>query len=105
MLLTRLASGMPGWPHPLIFQLEEGLIHHCAIFIATMTFFNETLGKCGEHSIVDLWGTKTPAFGLNGTGPDNYEEGLFKEQLVSIVMNHNTSQPLFLNLLRHTCTS
>ena len=64
-------------------------------------FFNETLGKCGEHSIVDLWGTKTPAFGLNGTGPDNYEEGLFKEQLVNIVMDHNSSQPLFLYYATH----
>ena len=64
-------------------------------------FFNETAGKCGKHSIVDLWGTKTPAVGLNGTGPDNYEEGLFKEQLVNIVTNHNVSQPLFLYYATH----
>ena len=69
-LLSRLANGMLGWPHPLKFQLDEGLIHLCAI----------------------------SSQGLNGTGPDNYEEGLFKEQFVSVVtvMNHNTSQPLFL---------
>ena len=38
---------------------------------------------------------------LNGTGPDGYEEGLFKQQLVNIVMNHNTSQPLFLYYTTH----
>ena len=64
-------------------------------------FFNETAGKCGERSIVDLWGIKTPAVGLNGTGPDNYEEGLFKEQLVNIVTNHNVSEPLFLYYATH----
>ena len=64
-------------------------------------FYNETASKCGEHKIVDLWGTKTPAVGLNGTGPDSYEEGLFKEQLVNIVVNHNTSQSLFLYYATH----
>ena len=61
------------------------------------------LGKCGETPIVDLdlWGTKTPAFGLNGTGPDKYEEGLFKQQLLDIVTNHNASQPLFLYYATH----
>ena len=37
-------------------------------------FYNETAGKCGENKIVDLWGTKTPAAGLNGTGPGSYED-------------------------------
>ena len=64
-------------------------------------FYNETASKCGKTPIVDLWGIKTPAVGLNGTGPDNYEEGLFKEQLVNIVSNHNVSQPLFLYYASH----
>ena len=64
-------------------------------------FYTEVLGRCGETPIVDLWGTKTPAFGLNGTGPDKYEEGLFKLQLLDIVANHNASQPLFLYYATH----
>ena len=64
-------------------------------------FYTEVLGKCGETPIVDLWGTKTPAFGLNGTGSDKYEEGLFKQQLLDIVTNHNASQPLFLYYATH----
>ena len=64
-------------------------------------FFNETASKCNGSAIVDLWGTQQPALGLNGTGPDNYEEGLFKEQLVNIVKNHNASQPLFLYYATH----
>lgn len=64
-------------------------------------FFNETAGKCGSDRIVDLWGTKIPATELNSTGPDKYEEGLFKQQLVNIVMKHNASQPLFLYYASH----
>ena len=65
-------------------------------------FFNETAGKCkGNVSIVDLWGTDKPAWGLNGTGPDNYEEGLFKEQLLDIINNHDAATPLFLYYATH----
>ena len=58
-------------------------------------YYNETDDHCGDQKIVDLWGTTTPAYGLNGTGPDHYEEGLFKEHLVDIVMlSHSSSTML-----------
>lgn len=65
-------------------------------------FYNETMSHCNSTAIVDLWGTDAPASNLNGTGPDmGYEEGLFKEQLLKIIENHNTSQPLFLYYATH----
>ena len=36
-------------------------------------------GKCNNTPMVDLWDTDKPATGVNGTGPDNYEEALFAE--------------------------
>ena len=64
-------------------------------------FFNETVGTCDDVRIVDLWGTDKPATSMNGTGPDNYEEGLFKEQLLDIINNHDPSAPLFLYYATH----
>ena len=64
-------------------------------------FYNETAGKCKGTPMVDLWRTISPATGLNGTGPYNYEEGLFKQELVDIITNHNASQPLFLYYASH----
>ena len=51
--------------------------------------------------MVDLWDTNKPAHGVNGTGPDKYEEGLFKERLLKIVNDHDTSTPLFLYYAPH----
>ena len=65
-------------------------------------FYNETVGKCNKDvQIVDLWGTDKPATGLNGTGPNNYEEGLFKEQLLNIINEHDPTTPLFLYYATH----
>ena len=90
-----------GMATPTHIPIGRGFDSSLCYFHHDNDFFNETAGKCEEHGIVDLWGTKTPAIGLNGTGPDNYEEGLFKEQLVNIVTNHNASQPLFLYYATH----
>ena len=38
---------------------------------------------------------------MNGTGPDNYEEGLFKQRLLDVINNHDTSTPLFLYYAPH----
>ena len=65
-------------------------------------FYNETAGTCDKDiHIVDLWGTDKPATSMNGTGPDNYEEGLFKERLLDIINNHDPSAPLFLYYATH----
>lgn len=64
-------------------------------------YYTEDAGKCDHQSIVDLWDTDKPAHGLNGTGPDHYEEGLFGERLLSIINNHNISLPLFLYYAAH----
>ena len=64
-------------------------------------FFNETASKCKGIPVVDLWGTDKPASNMNGTGPDNYEEGLFKEQILDIIDKHDPSTPLFLYYATH----
>ena len=64
-------------------------------------YYTETAGSCEKTKIVDLWDTDKPASSLNGTGPDNYEEGLFKERALQIIENHNASTPLFLYYAAH----
>lgn len=64
-------------------------------------YYNEHAGSCDGTGIVDLWSTDKPANTLNGTGPDNYEEGLFKEQVLSIIDQHDSSTPLFLYYAAH----
>ena len=59
-------------------------------------------GPCNKTPMVDLWATDKPASSLNGTGPDGgYEEGLFKEQILQIIQNHDSSTPLFLYYAAH----
>ena len=41
-------------------------------------YYTEVLGKCNGTPTVDLWDTDKPAAGVNGTGPDDYEEALFE---------------------------
>ena len=42
--------------------------------------------------------TITPAHGMNGT---DYEKILFKERVMSIISQHNSSSPLFLYYMPH----
>ncbi len=64
-------------------------------------FYHENISSCNGKPVVDLWGTDSPASNMNGTGPDKYEEGLYKEQLVNIIKNHDPSTPLFLYYVTH----
>ena len=81
------------------FQSSFGYFHHAN------DYYTEKAGGCvydkKGHSPVDLWDTDKPAHGVNGTGPDNYEEGLFKEHVLDVVKNHDTSTPLFLYYAPH----
>lgn len=61
-------------------------------------YYTEAAGNCDHTSIVDLWATDKPANKLNGTG---YEEGLFKDQILSIIDQHNASTPMFLYYAAH----
>ena len=66
---------------------------------AANDYYNETdWASCYGTQIVDLWDTDKPAKGKNGTG---YEDALFKERLLQVVSNHNTSIPLFLYYAPH----
>ena len=58
-------------------------------------------GKCNKTPMVDLWDTDKPATGVNGTGPDNYEEALFAERLQQVVGSRDASTPLFLYYAPH----
>ena len=77
------------------FDSSFGYYHH------ENDYYTENYGLCNESVIIDLWDTDHPAHGINGTGPDNYEEGLFKERLLYVVNNHDTSKPLFLYYAPH----
>ena len=78
------------------FDTSFGYFHH------SNDYYNETAGHCSSTPIVDLWDTDSPATGVNGTGPDNYEEGLFKEHVLKVINSHNDpSTPLFLYYAPH----
>ncbi|XP_019856107.1 PREDICTED: arylsulfatase B-like isoform X2 [Amphimedon queenslandica] len=77
------------------FQTSFGYFHHAN------DYYKETASACNRTQIVDLWETDKPAHGINGTGPDNYEEGLFKERVLDVVSNHDPSTPLFLYYAPH----
>ena len=76
------------------FDTSFGYFHH------TNDFYTEIAGggQCNGTKLVDLWDTDKPAHGVNGT---DYEEGLFKERLLKIINNHDTSTPLFLYYAPH----
>ena len=77
------------------FQTSFGYFHHAN------DYYTETASACNRTQIVDLWDTDKPAHGINGTGPDNYEEALFKERLLNVVSKHDPSTPLFLYYAPH----
>lgn len=77
------------------FQSSFGYFHHAN------DYYSETAGVCNRTKIVDLWDTDKPAHGMNGTGPDNYEEALFREQALNIISDHDSSMPLFLYYAPH----
>ena len=78
------------------FDTSFGYFHHANDFYTEMAGID-----CNKTSIVDLWATDEPAHGINGTGPDKYEEGLFKERLLDVVSKHDPSTPLFLYYAPH----
>lgn len=81
------------------FQSSFGYFHHAN------DYYTEKAGECMYNKThltpVDLWDTDKPATNMNGTGPDKYEEGLFKQHLLDVVAKHNVSQPLFLYYAPH----
>ena len=64
-------------------------------------YYTEIHQKCNNTKIVDLWDSNKPATGINGTGPDNYEEALFEERVIEIVNKHDAATPLFLYYPAH----
>lgn len=77
------------------FQSSLGYFHHAN------DYYTEQENRCNGTPIVDLWQTDKPAVGLNGTGPDNYEEGLFKTTVLNIIKDHDPFTPLFLYYAPH----
>ena len=62
-------------------------------------YYSEIMGTCDNKTgIVDFWDTDKPAYEANGT---DYEEALFKQRVLDIINNHNTSTPLFLYYAAH----
>ena len=67
--------------------------------LAANDYYNETeLGSCNNIQMVDLWDTHKPASDMNGT---KYEETMFKERLLEIIKNLDTSKPFFLYYAPH----
>ena len=64
-------------------------------------YYTEVFRDCNKIPIVDLWDSDKPATGINGTGPDKYEEALFAERVMKVVNEHDASTPLFLYYPAH----
>ena len=79
------------------FDSSLGYFHHAN------DYYTEKAGGCkgAKGGIVDLWDTDKPASSMNGTGPDKYEEGLFRERLLKVVEDADPSTPLFLYYAPH----
>lgn len=58
-------------------------------------YYKEVSGSCDLTPFVDLWDSDKPAWDINGTGQDQYEEDLFAERVLQIVHNHHETTPLF----------
>ena len=72
-----------------------------AIFITITTFSMRLQANVMILILWTWWGTNQPRVGLNGTGSDNYEEGLFKKHIVNVIKNHDPPTPLFLYYATH----
>ena len=79
----------------------RGFDSSLSYFYHANDYYTEQAGECNKTRIVDLWDTDKPASNLNGTGPDNYEDGLFKERVLDIIRNHDPSTTLFLYYAPH----
>ena len=64
-------------------------------------YYTEWDGMCNKTHVVDLWDTNQPAWGINGTGADNYEEALFTNRVLQVLRTHDSSKPLFLYYAPH----
>ncbi len=64
-------------------------------------YYTEVMGNCNNTDVVDLWDTGKPAYGVNGTGKDRYEEALFKDRVLDVIAKHDPSTPLFLYYAPH----
>jgi arylsulfatase I/J len=87
------------------FNSSFGFFRHTNDYFTEVTAVDVTATVCNKTGpgpeLVDLWDTDKPATGVNGTGPDKYEEGLFKERLLQVINNHDPSTPLFLYYAPH----
>ena len=62
-------------------------------------YYTERIKEC--NGTVDLWDTDKPAWGINGTGQDNYEEALFTNRVLQVLRTHDQNKPLFLYYAPH----
>ena len=61
-------------------------------------YWDEFVDFCGNTKVKDLWENNGPANTLNET---QYEEGLFRDRILDVVINHDKSTPLFLYYAPH----
>ena len=75
------------------FQSSFGYFHH------DNDYYTERVGSCNKsRDVVDLWDFDKPGNKSNGTA---YEEAMFRDHLLEVVKNHDTSMPLFLYYAPH----
>ena len=68
-------------------------------FNAANDYYKKTIYSCKNTPIKDLWDTDKPA--SDNTGEEHYEEALFKDRLLSVITDHDPSEPFFLYYAPH----
>ena len=64
-------------------------------------FWNSKSMQTSCGGTYDLWDTDRPAFELAGEKQTQYEEYIFRDRMVSIIQEHDPSQPLLLFYASH----
>ena len=64
-------------------------------------FWNSKSMQTSCGGTYDLWDTDQPAFDIAGEKQTQYEEYLFRDRMVSIIRDHDASQPLLLFYASH----
>lgn len=88
-----------GLARPEHLPVNRGFLSSYGYLNGANDYYTETNHHlCDNELYVDLWHTDKPAMEDNGT---EYEEGLFKKHVLTLLRNHDPQQPLFMYYAAH----